>query len=108
MWRRSLSEVEIIQPEPAEHESVMRCIECATAGQTIPVEWKIEINRAVSRLRRAGAEALLLADTTLGQWIKPGDSLLYPIDAAEVHAWTATHWAIAPGLLPAPGCVICG
>lgn len=106
MWHASLGGVEVVQPGPNEHGWLAGCINAAITDQPIPVEWKIETNRIVSGLRRAGAQALILADTTLGKWIKPGESLLYPIDAAEVHAWIATLWALEADFLPAPGCVI--
>lgn len=105
MWHESLRDVEIAQPDSCDRGWLAGCIEAAAVGRPIPVEWKIETNRIVSGLRRDGSQALVLADAALGRWIKPGQTLLYPIDAAEVHAWTATLWALQADFLPAPGCV---
>lgn len=107
MWRKCLTEVEISLPSPEDQEWLVQCIQAATIGHPVAVEWKVETNRIVSQQRRLGAEALILADPALGQWIKPGETLLYPLDSAEIHASTAAHWAIDAKLLPAPGCVIC-
>lgn len=108
MWRESLSKMEIMQPDPRDRDWLAGCIDAAIFDRSIPVEWKIETNRIISGLRRAGAQALILADAALGKWIKPGQSLLYPIDAAEVHAWVATLWALQADFLPGPGCLIGG
>jgi aspartate racemase len=106
MWREALDDFTMTQPYAAERAWLAQCMDDVIIGQPVTVEWKVETNRIISSLRRGGAEGLILAEPTLNQWIKPGESLLYPIDATEVHAWVATLWAMESNFLPAPGCVI--
>jgi aspartate/glutamate racemase len=107
MWQEGLENVTVLQPSPEDSRWLTERANAAAAGQPISIDWKIETNRIVSGLRRSGARALILADPLLARWIRPGESLLYPIDAAEVHAWIAVLWAQEASFLPAPSCVIC-
>lgn len=104
MWATGLAGFDLTFPDPAAALWLLERAEATIAGQAPSVEWKIESNRIVSDLRRAGAQVLVLADPALARWIRPGDSVLYPIDAAEIHAWMAGIWALRP-LEIAPPCV---
>lgn len=105
MWADSLAGIGIIAPCEADCAWLQARADAAICGHAPTIEWKIETNRIVSSLRRAGAQALVLAEPALGRWIKPGDSLLYPIEAAEIHAWTAALWALHADTRPAPPCI---
>ncbi len=106
MWEQKLAGVEVVPLSAQDQEWLVGRADAAMVGHAVTVDWKIETNRIVSSLRRRGARALILADPILSRWIKPGESLLYPINAAEIHAWIATLWAFESALLPTPPCVI--
>lgn len=105
MWVNGLAGFELMYPNGADAVWLLERADAAIAGHTPLVEWKIETNRIVSDLRRNGAQVLVLAEPSLGRWIRPGDSVLYPIDAGEIHAWMAGIWAVRP-LETAPPCII--
>ncbi len=108
MWTDSMDGIGIVVPCEADCALLRTRADAAIHGHAPTVEWKIETNRIVSSLRRAGAQALVLADPVLGRWIRPGDALLYPIDAAEIHAWMAALWALQAESKSAPPCILCG
>jgi aspartate racemase len=108
MWADSLAGIKVVVPDGSDRDWLLTRADAAIRGHAPTVEWKIETNRIVASLRRAGAQALILADSALARWIKPGDAALYPIDAAEIHAWTASLWALQDGARPAPPCILGG
>jgi aspartate/glutamate racemase len=105
MWTTGLEGHELIFPNAGDALWLVERADEAIGGNLPTADWKIETNRIVSDLRRGGAQVLVLADPTLGRWIRTGDSLLFPIDAAEIHAWVAGMWAVHP-LETAPPCII--
>lgn len=108
MWEKNADGVTVIMPEVSDAEWLLGRADASVGGHAPTVEWKIETNRIVTSLRRSGAQALVLADPALSRWIKPGDSVLYPIDASEIHAWMAAIWTLQSESRPAPPCIALG
>ncbi len=106
MWTQKLAGVTLLQPEARDREWLTGCVDAILSGQPFVPDWKITTQRMVSALRKNGAQAIVLAEPTLGRWIKPGESVLYPVDAVEIHAWIAALWALESRLLPTPACLI--
>ena len=106
MWEDKLEDVTVVPLSRADRAWLLGCMDASGGGHSIPLQWKIDANRVISGLRRSGARALVLAEPSLSQWILPGESLLYPIDAVEVHAWIAALWALESRSLPTPPCLI--
>lgn len=106
MWTQKLAGVTLLQPEGRERQWLTKCVDAALSGQPTMLDWKIAMQRMVSGLRKDGAQAIVLAEPTLAKWIKPGECVLYPVDAVEVHAWIAALWALESRMLPTPPCLI--
>ena len=108
MWREKFAGSTILVPASSERRWLLERVEAIQqAGHDDHIAWKIEAQRIVSNLRKAGAQAIVLADHSLAHWIKPDESLLPLFDAEEVHAWIAALWALETGRCqPAPPCVL--
>ena len=106
MWRSKFGAIVMVQPSASEHSWLNHCADNFNAGHTIGVDCTIRSNQIVSRLRKEGAQALVLADQALAHWIKADDSLLQPFNAAVVHAWAAALWALEGPQLAAPPCLL--
>lgn len=105
MWRDRFGDMFLLEPTRMERDWFLEVVDSPTGDEDL-VACKIEGQRIVSSLRRAGAQAVILADHSYGRWVKANETLLPLFDAEEVHAWIAALWALRTSLAAAPPCVV--
>ncbi len=94
MWGDFLSPSAVMRPEPADERLLREIARFAADADVVPDDWQVATTRIISRLRRQGANAIVLCAPELSRWVHTGESLLPVIEAGEAHAWAAALWAL--------------
>jgi aspartate racemase len=105
MWQERFGDMFLLEPTEGERRWFLEMEENSGIPSDV-VAGKIECQRIVSTLRKAGAQAVILADHSFSRWVRANETLLPLFDAEEVHAWIAALWALRTSLTPAPPCVV--
>ena len=98
MWRDSSPGVDLVTPNADEQGWLTARLDGAPAKQGLEEDWRVGAQQILSRLRRDGAAAVVLADPVLARWVQPDGLVL--VDAVAVHAWTAAVWALHADKIP--------
>ncbi len=106
MWTDALQGVDIGEMSSAEidwFETLATASEADDEDQL-----RAETRRVLVSIRRRGVQAFVLAEPALQRWLNLDEAQLPVFDAAEIHAWAASGWALKGmgQMLSAPPCVM--
>jgi aspartate/glutamate racemase len=97
IWRRELGELRLMEPSSDDAGLLRAYAVRLVNAEAQPEEWQVEATRIISKLRRDGAQAIVLCAPELGRLARVGRTLLPVLDADEIHAWAAASWALGDG-----------
>ena len=92
--------LDVILPDRADREIVHRVIyEELVLGKTVPAS-KVEYQRIIADLAKAGAGGVILGCTEIGLLVSQADSTLPLFDTTRIHALAAVRYALQTWIPP--------
>lgn len=92
--RRAAAPIEVLTPDADGCTQLDRIIYGELCRGIVRPESREALRRMIAQLRKAGAQAIVLASSELSTLLQPDDYSLPLIDTTEVHALAAVRWAL--------------
>jgi aspartate racemase len=92
--RRAFSPIEVLTPDAAACDQLDRIIYGELCQGILRDESREALLKMAAALRKAGAQAIVLASSELSTLLRPDDFVLPLLDSTEVHALAAVRWAL--------------